>query len=165
MRFDGEVEQRDRGFVVRLPFDPKEAFGRVRAPVVVTVDDRSFCTTTMRYGDVDLIGLNREVRDATGLTAGDRATFELAADTRPREVDVPEALAAALHDDAAARVAFDALSYTHRREYARWIDEAKREETRQRRVARAVELLRDGVRTPDSALAPAPARARARARP
>jgi hypothetical protein len=161
MRFDGEVEQRDRGFVVQLPFDPKEAFGRVRAPVVVTVNDHSFRTTTMRYGEVDLIGLNRGVRDAAGLRAGARATFELAADTKPREVDVPEALAAALHDDAAARDAFDALSYTHRREYARWVDEAKREETRQRRLARAVELLRDGVRTPDSA----PARARARARP
>jgi Bacteriocin-protection, YdeI or OmpD-Associated/Domain of unknown function (DUF1905) len=156
MRFDGEVEQRDRGFVVQLPFDPKEAFGRVRAPVVVTVNDHSFRTTTMRYGDVDMIGLNREVRDATGLTAGDRTIFELAADTQPREVEVPEALATALHDDAAAREAFDALSYTHRREYARWIDEARREQTRQRRVAGAVELLRAGVRTPDSA----PARAR-----
>jgi hypothetical protein len=155
MRFDGEVEQRERGFVVQLPFDPKEAFGRVRAPVVVTVNDHSFRTTTMRYGDVDMIGLNREVRDATGLTAGDRTIFELAADTQPREVEVPEALASALHDDAAAREAFDALSYTHRREYARWIDEARREETRQRRVARAVELLRAGVRTPDSAPASA----------
>jgi hypothetical protein len=155
MRFDGEVEQRERGFVVQLPFDPKEAFGRVRAPVIVTVNDHSFRTTTMRYGDVDMIGLNREVRDATGLTAGDRTIFELAADTQPREVEVPEALASALHDDAAAREAFDALSYTHRREYARWIDEARREETRQRRVARAVELLRAGVRTPDSAPASA----------
>jgi hypothetical protein len=157
MQFEGTVEPRNRGFVVQLPFDPKKAFGRVRAPVVVTVNGRSFRTTTMRYGDVDLIGLNRDVRDAAGLSAGDRATFELAADTQPREVEVPEALAAALHDDAAARDAFAALSYTHRREYARWIAAAKREETRQGRVARAVELLRAGVRTPDSA--------RARARP
>jgi hypothetical protein len=156
MRFEGEVEPRDRGFVVQLPFDPKEAFGRVRVPVVVTVNDHAFRTTTMRYGDVDLIGLNREVRDATGLDAGERATFELAADTKPREVEVPEALAAALHEDAATRDAFHALSYTHRREYARWVDEAKPEETRERRVARAVELLREGVRTPDSA----PARVR-----
>jgi uncharacterized protein YdeI (YjbR/CyaY-like superfamily) len=72
------------------------------------------------------------------------------ADTQPREIDVPDALAVALRGDAGARDAFDALSYTHRREYARWIEEAKREETRQRRVARAVELLRAGVRTPDS---------------
>jgi hypothetical protein len=151
MRFDGDVEQRNRGFVVQLPFDPKEVFGRVRAPVVVTVNGHSFRTTTMRYGEVDLIGLNREVRDAAGLSAGARPTFDVTADTQPREVDVPDALAVALREDAGARDAFDALSYTHRREYARWIEEAKREETRQRRVARAVELLRAGVRTTDSA--------------
>jgi Bacteriocin-protection, YdeI or OmpD-Associated/Domain of unknown function (DUF1905) len=152
MRFEAVVEQRDRGFVVRLPFDPNDAFGRVRAPVVVTVNGHSFRTTTMRYGGVDLIGLNREVRDAAGLGAGDRAAFELAADTQPREVELPEALA--LHDDVVARDAFNTLSYTRRREYARWIAEAKREDTRERRVARAVELLRAGVRTPDSAPAP-----------
>ena len=156
MRFDAEVEQRDRGFVVQLPFDPKEVFGRVRAPVVVTVNGHSFRTTTMRYGDVDLIGLNREVRDATGLAAGDRATFELAADTQPREVEVPggaghrRSTTTSRHAKRSTR-----LSYTHRREYARWIDEAKREETRERRVARAVEMLRAGVRTPDSAPAAA----------
>ena len=151
MRFEAELEPRERGFVVRLPFDPKDVFGRVRAPVVVTVNGHSFRTTTMRYGDVDLIGLNREVREATGLATGARAEFEIAADTQPREVEVPEALAIALHDDTLAREAFNALSYTHRREYARWIAEAKRDETRERRVARAVEMLRAGVRTPGSA--------------
>jgi hypothetical protein len=151
MRFDAELESRERGFVVQLPFDPKEVFGRVRAPVVVTVNGYSFRTTTMRYGDLDLIGLNREVREAAGLAAGERAAFEIAGDAQPREVEVPEALAIALHDDVLARDAFNALSYTHRREYARWIAEAKREETRERRVARAVEMLRAGVRTPASA--------------
>jgi hypothetical protein len=154
MRFEAVVEQRDRGFVVRLPFDPKDAFGRVRAPVVVTVNGHAFRTTTMRYGDVDLIGLNREVREATGLGAEARAVFEVAVDTQPREVEVPDPFAAALRGDVVARDAFNTLSYTHRREYARWIAEAKREDTRERRVARAVELLRAGVRTPDSAPAP-----------
>ena len=151
MRFEAEVERRDRGFVVRLPFDPEEVLGRDRAPVVVTVNGHSFRTTTMRYGDADLIGLNSEVREAAELGADIRAEFAIEADTNPREVVLPEALAAALHDDVAAREAFNALSYTHRREYARWIDGAKREETRERRVARAAELLRSGVRTPDSA--------------
>ena len=148
MRFEAELEPRERGFVVRLPFDPKETFGRVRAPVVVTVNGHSFRTTTMRYGDVDLIGLNREVREASGLAAGDRAEFEIDADTRPREVEIPEALAVALHDDVAARDAFNGLSYTHREEYVRWIEEAKRDETRERRLAKAVEMVRDGVKTP-----------------
>jgi uncharacterized protein YdeI (YjbR/CyaY-like superfamily) len=57
---------------------------------------------------------------------------------------VPEALAAALATDAAARATFDALAFTHRKEYARWIVEAKRDETRERRVRQALELLRAG---------------------
>jgi Bacteriocin-protection, YdeI or OmpD-Associated/Domain of unknown function (DUF1905) len=148
-RFGAVVEQRDRGYAIRLPFDPKSAFGKVRAPVVVTVNGHGFRTTTMRYGDIDYIGLNREVRDQTRLAAGTSASFLVEADTARREVEVPEALALALCGDAAAREAFNGLSYTHRREYARWIAEAKRADTRERRVARAMTMLRAGVKTPD----------------
>jgi uncharacterized protein YdeI (YjbR/CyaY-like superfamily) len=62
----------------------------------------------------------------------------------PREVELPEALAGALAGDPAASAAFDALAYTHRKEYARWVQEAKRDETRQRRVAQALQMLREG---------------------
>jgi hypothetical protein len=148
-RFDAVVEQRDRGYMIRLPFDPKREFGKVRAPVVVTVNGHAFRTTTMRYGDVDYVGLNREVRDQARLPAGTRASFLVEADRAPREVAVPEELALALAGDVAAREAFNGLSYTHRREYARWIAEAKRADTRERRVARAMTMLRAGVKTPD----------------
>jgi uncharacterized protein YdeI (YjbR/CyaY-like superfamily) len=70
-------------------------------------------------------------------------------DDAPREVDVPAELAAAL---AAAepelRAAFDALAFTHRREYAEWVGEAKRDQTRLTRAAKAVDMLRDGVKHP-----------------
>jgi uncharacterized protein YdeI (YjbR/CyaY-like superfamily) len=65
-------------------------------------------------------------------------------DTAPREVDVPPELAAALAGDPAALAAFDALAYTHRKEYARWVQEAKRDETRRRRIAQALQMLRKG---------------------
>jgi uncharacterized protein YdeI (YjbR/CyaY-like superfamily) len=68
----------------------------------------------------------------------------LGLDTAPREVEVPDALARALSKDKKARAVFDGLAYTHRKEYARWIAEAKREETRERRVSKAVEMLREG---------------------
>ena len=148
-RFEATVERRGNGHIVQLPFDTKEQFGRVRAPVVVSVNDHTSRTTTMRYGGDDLIGLNREVREAAGLAAGDRAVFTVALDTEPREVELPEELAAALHGDVAAREAFNALSHTHGREYARWIADAKRPNTRETRVARAIELLRSGAKTPD----------------
>jgi uncharacterized protein YdeI (YjbR/CyaY-like superfamily) len=65
-------------------------------------------------------------------------------DTDPREVEVPDALAQGLAKDAPARAAFDALAFTHRKEFARWIEEAKREETRARRVTQALTMLREG---------------------
>jgi uncharacterized protein YdeI (YjbR/CyaY-like superfamily) len=64
--------------------------------------------------------------------------------TPPREVDIPRALATALADDRAAQARFESLSYTHRKEYARWVAEAKRDETRQRRVDQALQMLREG---------------------
>ena len=69
-------------------------------------------------------------------------------DDAPREVEVPAALAEALATAPDARDAFDALSMTHRKEYARWIAEAKRDETRRTRVEKAVAMLREGGRTP-----------------
>ena len=80
--------------------------------------------------------------------AGDRVTVELELDAAPREVEPPSDLAAALDAEPRLRAFFDGLSFTHRREYAEWVTDAKREETRRRRVARAVEMLRDGIRTP-----------------
>jgi hypothetical protein len=149
-RFEARIEAAERGgHLVALPFTSKAAFGKTRAPVLVTVNGHRFRTTTMRYGITDYIGLNREVRAAAQLDEGDRAAFDIELDAAPREVDVPAELAKALAKDSAARAAYAELSFTHRKEYAAWIAGAKREETRTRRVEKAVEMLRSGVRTPD----------------
>jgi hypothetical protein len=118
--------------------------GPKRFPVVATVNGHTWRTSVARMGGEFLVGLNREVREAAGVQAGDRVEVELALDTAPREVEVPDALAAALDGDPEARAAFDRLAYTHRKEYARWVDEAKRDETRQRRVVQALQMLREG---------------------
>jgi len=118
--------------------------GAKRFPVVATVNGHTWRTTVMRMRGEFLLGLNAEVREAAGAEAGDMVSVELALDTAPREVEVPEALAVALDGDKAAREIFDGLSYTHRKEYARWIEEAKREETRERRVAQALAMLKEG---------------------
>ena len=91
-----------------------------------------------------LLGLSREVRDGAGVVSGDEVDVRLALDTAPREVEVPESLAAALSADPVAHAAFEKLAFTHRKEFARWIGEAKRDETRQRRVQQAVEMIRSG---------------------
>jgi uncharacterized protein YdeI (YjbR/CyaY-like superfamily) len=87
-------------------------------------------------------------REAAGIEVGDPVEVVLERDDAPREVEVPVALATALARDDATRRAFESLPFTHRKEYAQWIAEAKRAETRDRRVEKALSMLRDGVRHP-----------------
>jgi hypothetical protein len=134
--------------LVEVPFDVKERFGRARAPVRGTIDGAAFRTTVAVYGGRYYLGFNEELRERAGIVIGDEVEVTLELDREPRTVDVPPALAAALEKDSKAKAAFDGLSFTHRNEYARWIAEAKREETRTRRLEQAVAMLRDGVRHP-----------------
>jgi hypothetical protein len=133
---------------VELPFDGKERFGKARAPVRGTVNGTDFRTTVAVYGGVYLIGFNKELRERAGIAIGDEVGVTLELDDEPRTVELPPALKDALDRDAQAKAAYEGLTYTHRREYAEWIAEAKRDETRERRVGKAVEMLRDGVPTP-----------------
>jgi uncharacterized protein YdeI (YjbR/CyaY-like superfamily) len=91
-----------------------------------------------------LVGLSRAVRDAAGVEAGDTVEVAVELDAAPREVDVPDALREALVQAPDAQAVFDGLAFTHRKEYARWIAEAKRDETRHRRVEQAIQMLREG---------------------
>jgi hypothetical protein len=118
--------------------------GAKRFPVVATVNGYTWRTTVTRMRGEFLLGLNRAMRQEAGVEAGDTVDVSLELDTAPREVEVPQALDDALAEDPTARAAFDRLSYTHRKEYARWISEAKRDETRKRRVSQALEMLRQG---------------------
>jgi len=118
--------------------------GAKRFPVVATVNGYTWRTSVTRMRGEFLLGLGREVREAAAAEAGDVVEVTLVLDDAPREVDVPAALAAALDRDPEARRAFDGLAFTHRKEYARWIAEAKRDETRERRVDQALAMIRAG---------------------
>jgi hypothetical protein len=118
--------------------------GAKRFPVVATVNGYTWRTTVTRMGGEFLLGLNRQVREGAGAQAGDTVNVEVTLDDAPREVELPPALAAALQGDPAAKAAYDGMAYTHRKEYARWIAEAKREETRARRVAEALTMITAG---------------------
>lgn len=118
--------------------------GKRRFPVVATVAGYTWRTSVARMGGEFLVGLNREVRAGAGVESGDEVEVELALDTEPREVEVPPELADALERDPATKAAYDKLALTHRKEYARWIAEAKREDTKSRRVAQALKMLREG---------------------
>jgi uncharacterized protein YdeI (YjbR/CyaY-like superfamily) len=88
------------------------------------------------------------VREAAGSMAGQPLDVTIELDAAPRTVEAPQDLAAALDSDPALRTAFDALSYSHRKEYVDWIVGAKREATRRQRIERTAVMLRDGVRSP-----------------
>jgi bifunctional DNA-binding transcriptional regulator/antitoxin component of YhaV-PrlF toxin-antitoxin module len=133
---------------IRIPFDVREAFGRARPPVRGTVAGVPYRSTPAVYGSEWFMVVRKEVREAAGASAGDIVLVVMEEDEQPREVAVPEALARALDMSPEAREFFAGLSYTHRKEYAQWVSQAKREETRERRVAKAIEMLEAGVRHP-----------------
>jgi hypothetical protein len=133
---------------ISVPDEIIEALGGgKRPPVVVTISGHTFRTTIAPMGGQYLLGLNAENRAAAGAAAGDELDVEIALDSAPREITVPDDLAAALNADVKASATFDALAYTHRKEWVRWVEEAKKPETRQARLVKTVEALREGKRT------------------
>ena len=146
MKFRGTLDLHGKTATgISVPDGIVEALGGgKRPPVVVTIGGHTFRTTIAPMGGQYLLGVNAENRTAAGATAGDELDIEIALDTAPREVTVPDDLAAALR---AADLTLDGLSYTHRKEWVRWVEEAKKPETRAARVVKTVEALREGKRT------------------
>ena len=116
--------------------------GAKTPPVLVTVNGHTFRGRIGSMGGESLIGFNRGVREQCGVQAGDEIDVVIALDDRPRKVELPAPLAEALAADGAARAAFEALSYTNRKEMARAIASAKKPETREKRLAAVLERLR-----------------------
>jgi hypothetical protein len=146
VRFKTRLQPRGNASAVVLGDDQVAVVGEGarRFPVVATVNGYTWRTSVTRMKGEFLLGLSREVREGTGAQVGDEVEVSIELDQAPREVNVPEALAAALAADREASAAFGRLAFTHRKEYARWVAEAKRDETRQRRVEQAVGMIRAG---------------------
>src|SRR3954447_10499593 len=139
VRFDTVIGTEGDGTFVEVLVDVPALFGRVRAPVRVTLNGHTYRSTVMRYGQRYLVPVNHANRAAAGVGAGDAVTVDIAPDDEPRTVEVPDDLAAALDAAPGARAAFDARSFSHRREWVEGGKEGKRPETRERRVRGVVE--------------------------
>jgi hypothetical protein len=148
MRFRATVELGGKTATgIEVPEDVVATLGSGnRPPVTVTVGGHSYRTTVARMGGRFLVPLSAGNRTAAGVSAGEQVEVDIELDRGPREVAVPGDLAAALAQDDIARTNFDGLSYTHRKEWVRWIDEAKKAETRATRLAKTVESLHAGKR-------------------
>ena len=125
---------------IPLPFDPKATFGAVRAPVTVSLNGHTFRSRIVAMGGPVCVGLTKANRAAAGLDGGETLEVTLALDTAPRTVTPPADLVRALKT-AGALAAFKAMSYTHQREHVEAIEDAKKPETRARRIEAAVAMV------------------------
>lgn len=126
---------------IPLPFDPKAEFGKVRAPVRVTINTHTWRSTIAAMGGPACIPFRASNREAAGVSDGDTVTVRVELDTDARVVTAPPDLLRALKAAGLAE-RWKALSYTHQREHVEAIEEAKKPETRARRIAAAVTLVR-----------------------
>ncbi len=127
--------------LIEVPGDVRAVFGKARPPIVATFGKYAFRTTIAVYDGKSYVGVRRSHRDAAKLAPGQNVRVVLEIDDAPRTVTPPKELAAALKKDAKARASWDSLSFTHKREHAEAIADAKKPETRARRVAKTIEML------------------------
>jgi len=127
---------------IPVPFDPKTVFGKVRAPVRVTLNGYSYRSTIAAMGGPPCIPLRKSNREAAGLEGGETLDVAIALDTEKRAIAPPRELAKALKASPPAWDRWKEMSFSHQREYAEAIDEAKKPETRARRIEEAVRTIR-----------------------
>jgi hypothetical protein len=126
--------------LIPVPFDPRPVFGKVRAPVKVTLNGYTYRSTIASMGEGPCLPLRKSNREAAGLLGGETLDVTLELDTAVREVKPPADLVKALRGKAGALDGWRALSFTHQREHVEAIEQAKRPETRLRRIDAAVHM-------------------------
>lgn len=149
-RFKAKIEAGDGGGAyILFPYDVEREFGtKGKVPVKARFDGVPYTGSLIKYGNPrHMLPMLKAIRERTGKAPGDTVEVELCKDDAPRALEVPAQFQAAMRKSGVTSV-FERLSYTHRKEYCRWITEAKKEETRQHRLEKAIEMLKKGVRTP-----------------
>ena len=149
VRFKGVLTATPRGGGGTLVPIPKEVAAKLglrgMPKIQAVIAGTPYRGSLMPMGDgTYCLGVLKWIQEAAGVGAGDSITIDLELDTAPRTVDMPIDLAKATAHDKKALAAWDALSYTNKKEMARSLYEAKRPETRERRLAKALESLRSG---------------------
>jgi hypothetical protein len=136
------------GAYVEVPFDVETTFGSKRPKVKALIEGIAYRGILTRMGTTcHILGIRKEIREQAGKTFGEAVTVTVEPDTEPRAVEVPADLWKELKKDKEAGAFFDQLSYTHQKEYVTWITEAKKEETRQNRIVKAIAMLKQGKKT------------------
>jgi hypothetical protein len=146
MRFRTKILQGGKTATgIEVPPKVVTALGSSKRPAVkVTIKGYTYRSTVATMDGKFMVGVSATVREAAGVAGGDTVDVDIELDTAPREVTVPDDFAKALKKDAAARKLFDGLSYSRKLALVGPINDAKTDETRQRRFDKALAALRDG---------------------
>jgi hypothetical protein len=130
----------EKGFV-ELPFDVRKEFGKARPPVKVTISGHTYRSTVCVYGGKYFIPVRKSNQEAAGVKPGDICKVTIAPDTEVRDVDPPPELKAALAKNPSAKARWDKLSFSHKKEHAQALLDAKKPETRARRLHKTLDAL------------------------
>jgi hypothetical protein len=146
MRFRTTIQQSGKTATgIQVPDEVVEALGSGRRPAVkVTINGYTYRNTVAVIGGVYMVGVSAEHRAGAGVAGGDEVDVDVELDTAPREVAVPADFAAALDAEPNARRTFDGLSYSNKSWHVLQVTGAKTDDTRQRRIAKSVDLLKQG---------------------
>ncbi|MFE2481567.1 YdeI/OmpD-associated family protein [Streptomyces sp. NPDC059389] len=143
VKFRAHVEPPEPMRGLEVPAETVTALGEGSRPLVkITINGHSWRSRIALLRGRHLIGLSRVHREAAGVEIGEEVEVEVELDTEPRVVVEPEDFARALDGEPAARAAYEVLTYSRRREHVRTIESAKKPETRQRRIEKAIATLR-----------------------
>jgi len=133
------------GAYIEFPFDTEELFGTIgRIPVKVDFDGQPYHGTMLRYGtEKHIIIIVKKIREAIKKQAPETVNVKVELDDKTREIAIPDDVQNSLEKNQMALEIYNKLSYTHQKEYINWILEAKREETRQNRIEKMIQKLKD----------------------
>jgi len=132
---------------VEFPFSTEEIFGKKdQVKIKAVFDDKVEYRGSLAKmkSDCHILGLTQEIRNKLGKTFGDEVSVYLLEDKEERVVEIAEDVALVFNENPEAKVLFDKMSYTHRKEYIRWIEEAKKPETRENRKLKMIQMILEG---------------------
>jgi len=140
-----EKDENSEACGFHVPFDVQEVFGtKARVPVCGTINGFPYRGSIMNMGDGHIMAVNKKLREGARVKGGDIINVVMERDDTPRIITPPDDFAKALNKSKEAKAFWDKLSYTHQREYVQAIEEAKKEETRLRRIEKSIEMLSAG---------------------
>jgi hypothetical protein len=133
------------GAFVEVPFDVETAFGSKKPKVKAMIEGVPYRGLLVRMGgEHHILIILKGIREQVGKTFGEKIKVTVEPDTQPRVIEIPKDLLKEFKKEKQAKTFFDSLSYTHQKEYVLWILEAKKDETRERRIMKTIEMLKNG---------------------